>query len=286
MKKRRGLTGGTGLIALLIVAALFHPGNGKPDKADNTGTSQISSVETENRDNSGTENNTSITADANSTLGNSGDTDQKDIVPGTQTSFQFESLPAFSGSPAVTINNGDPYFNSEDLSKARTSYETYGNHDSLNRCTSCIASVGKDLMPTGPRGEIGMIKPTGWHTVKYKNVEGHYLYNRCHLIGYQLTGENANESNLITGTRYMNVEGMEPYESRIASYVKSTGNHVLYRVTPIFTGNDLLSRGVLMEAESVEDGGGGIKFCVFCYNAQPGIEINYADGSSSGPEYN
>lgn len=251
MKKGREITGGTGLIALLIIAALFHPGSGRPNKAVSSGTSQNPSVETS-----------------------------------ASAPFQFESLPAFSGSPAVSVNNGSPYFNSADISNAHASYETYGNHDSLNRCTSCIASVGRDLMPTEPRGEIGMIKPTGWHTVKYSNVDGHYLYNRCHLIGYQLTGENANENNLITGTRYMNVEGMEPYESRIASYVKSTGNHVLYRVTPVFTGNDLLSRGVLMEAESVEDGGTGLKFCVFCYNVQPGIEINYADGSSSGPEYN
>jgi len=196
--------------------------------------------------------------------------------------------------PSVSVNSNEPYFTKEDIEKAKTSYESYGEHDSLGRCTTCIASIGKDLMPTGPRGEIGMIRPTGWHTVKYKNVEGndcsnrsngHYLYNRCHLIGYQLTGENANNKNLITGTRYMNVEGMEPYENNTASYVRQTGNHVLYRVTPVFSGNDLLAQGVLMEAESVEDNGAGLKFCVFCYNVQPSIEINYTDGSSKGEVY-
>ena len=199
--------------------------------------------------------------------------------------FSLDDVPKYTSSPSVVINSNEPYFTKEDIEKAKTSYESYGEHDSLGRCTTCIASIGKDLMPTGPRGEIGMIKPTGWHTVKYKNVEGHYLYNRCHLIGYQLTGENANNKNLITGTRYMNVEGMEPYENNTASYVRQTGNHVLYRVTPVFSGNDLLAQGVLMEAESVEDNGAGLKFCVFCYNVQPSIEINYTDGSSKGDIY-
>jgi DNA-entry nuclease len=208
--------------------------------------------------------------------------------------FSLDDIPKYTSFPSVSVNSNEPYFTKEDIEKAKTSYESYGEHDSLGRCTTCIASIGKDLMPTGPRGEIGMIKPTGWHTVKYKNVEGndcsnrsngHYLYNRCHLIGYQLTGENANDKNLITGTRYMNVEGMEPYENNTASYVRQTGNHVLYRVTPVFSGNDLLAQGVLMEAESVEDNGAGLKFCVFCYNVQPGIEINYADGSSKGDIY-
>ena len=199
--------------------------------------------------------------------------------------FSLDDIPKYTSSPSVVINSNEPYFTKEDIEKAKTSYESYGEHDSLGRCTTCIASIGKDLMPTGPRGEIGMIKPTGWHTVKYKNVEGHYLYNRCHLIGYQLTGENANNKNLITGTRYMNVEGMEPYENNTASYVRQTGNHVLYRVTPVFSGNDLLAQGVLMEAESVEDNGAGLKFCVFCYNVQPSIEINYTDGSSKGDIY-
>lgn len=140
-------------------------------------------------------------------------------------------------------------------------------------------------MPTEERGAIGNVKPSGWHTVKYNGIDGNYLYNRCHLIGYQLTGENANIRNLITGTRYMNVEGMLPFENMVADYVKETNNHVLYRVTPIFAGNNLLASGVLMEAKSVEDDGKGIEFNVYCYNVQPGIEINYTTGESKGPEF-
>ena len=140
-------------------------------------------------------------------------------------------------------------------------------------------------MPTGERESIGSVKPTGWHTVKYDGIDGNYLYNRCHLIGYQLTAENANKKNLITGTRYMNVQGMLPFENMVADYIKETGNHVLYRVTPIFESNNLLASGVLMEAKSVEDNGKGIEFNVYCYNVQPGITINYATGESSGPEY-
>ena len=143
------------------------------------------------------------------------------------------------------------------------------------------ANIGQDLMPTEKRGAIGQVKPTGWHTVKYDQVEGKYLYNRCHLIGYQLTGENANEKNLITGTRYLNVEGMLPFENMVADYVKETGNHVLYRVTPIFTGDDLVADGVEMEALSMEDDGEGISFHIFAYNNQPGISINYATGDST-----
>ena len=148
-----------------------------------------------------------------------------------------------------------------------------------------MSCIGKELMPTEPRGSIGMVKPSGWHLVKYQGIEGNYLYNRCHLIGYQLTGENANERNLVTGTRYMNIQGMEPLENRTANYIKSTGNHVIYRSTPIFQGSNLLCTGVLMEGKSVEDNGAGLTFCVFAYNVQPGITINYADGSSSGPAF-
>ena len=151
----------------------------------------------------------------------------------------------------------------------------------MGRCGVAYASVGKDLMPTEERGSIGQVKPSGWHTIKYDNVDGKYLYNRCHLIGYQLTAENANEKNLITGTRYLNVQGMLPFENMAADYVKETGNHVLYRVTPVFEGSNLVASGVLMEAESVEDKGEGILCCVYVYNVQPGININYATGDSS-----
>lgn len=161
------------------------------------------------------------------------------------------------------------------------SFETYSELDALGRCGVAYANISKDLMPTEERGEIGMIKPSGWHTVKYPEViEDLFLYNRCHLIGYQLSGENANEKNLITGTRYLNVEGMLPFENKVAAYVRKTGNHVLYRVTPVFEGDNLVAEGVLMEAFSVEDAGKGVEFCVFAYNIQPGIEIDYATGES------
>lgn len=192
--------------------------------------------------------------------------------------LNLSSVPAYKNSPYVKINGNRPGFSSSQLTGR--SYEKYGSMDSLGRCTSCIANIGRDLMPTEKRGSIGMIKPTGWHTIRYSFVDGKYLYNRCHLIGYQLTGENANERNLITGTRYMNVEGMEPFETEVAQYIKSTGHHVLYRVTPIFKGKELVARGVHMEAESVEDHGRGIRFNVYCYNVQPGVKINYATGDS------
>ena len=185
----------------------------------------------------------------------------------------------FNGQDAYTIiNDNEPEFNEKQL-KAK-SYEKYGALDSLGRCTKVIACVGIDIMPTEERGNIGQIKPTGWHTVKYDIVDGKYLYNRCHLIGFQLTGENANEKNLITGTRYLNIEGMLPFENMIADYVKETENHVLYRVTPIFHGDNLLASGVQMEAKSIEDNGEGICFNVYAFNAQPGISIDYATGES------
>ncbi|MGN0240654.1 MAG: DNA/RNA non-specific endonuclease, partial [Candidatus Weimeria sp.] len=200
--------------------------------------------------------------------------------------FDFKDVPQWDGrNPYVAVNNNNPFFTEKELENSR-SYEKYGNLDSLGRCTSCIACIGKDLMPSKTRGYISDVRPTGWHTVKYKGIDGNYLYNRCHLIGYQLTGENANEKNLITGTRYLNIDGMLPFENAVAEYVKSgTDVHVLYRVTPVFTGNDLLARGVLMEGRSIEDNGKGINFCVFCYNVQPNVTIDYADGSSTGPEY-
>ena len=156
----------------------------------------------------------------------------------------------------------------------------YGELDKLGRCTEAHANIGKDLMPTEDRGSIGSVKPTGWHTVKYDIVDGKYLYNRCHLIGFQLTGENANKNNLITCTRYMNTVGMLEFENKVAEYIKETNNHVLYRVTPIYEGNNLLAKGVQMEALSIEDEGKGIKFNVFVYNVQPGIEIDYKTGES------
>lgn len=188
------------------------------------------------------------------------------------------SLPEFSGSAYIELNGNMPYFSLDDYPKE--SFEEYGELDYLNRCTACVANIGPDLMPTEERGYIGSVKPSGWHSVKYDFVDGKYLYNRCHLIGYQLTGENANERNLITGTRFLNVEGMLPFENMIAEYVRESGNHVLLRVTPRFEGENLLASGVFMEAMSVEDEGEGILFNIYCYNAQKGVIIDYATGES------
>lgn len=202
-----------------------------------------------------------------------------DVPTGEGTSaFSLREIPAYSGTPYTEVNGNQPYFTAEELTTQ--SFETYSELDSLGRCGMAYANVGQDLMPTEPRGEIGAVKPTGWHLVKYDNVDGKYLYNRCHLIAYMLAAENANPQNLITGTRYLNVQGMLPFETKVCDYVKNTGNHVLYRVTPIFDGDNLLADGVLMEAYSVEDAGEGICFCVFAYNVQPGIGIDYATGDN------
>lgn len=196
-----------------------------------------------------------------------------------RTAVSLKKIPAYSGSPYTEINGGKTYFVKNMYVKK--SSQTFSKLDSLGRCGTAFAVVGRDLMPTEERGSIGMIKPAGWHTVRYDDlIADKYLYNRCHLIGYQLTGENANVQNLITGTRYLNVEGMLPFENRVAEYVRKTGNHVLYRVTPIYDGKDLVARGVEMEASSVEDQGKGLEFHVFVYNVQPGIEIDYATGDS------
>ena len=195
--------------------------------------------------------------------------------------FSISEVPVYAENPYAVINDNVPYFTKEELKAAITSFETYSDLDDLGRCGVAVASVGRDIMPTEERGAIGSVKPTGWQTAKYDCVDGKYLYNRCHLLGFQLTGENANEKNLITGTRYMNVDGMLPFENMVADYVKETGNHVLLRVTPVFEGNNLVATGVLMEAQSVEDNGEGILFNVFCYNVQPEIIIDYATGESS-----
>lgn len=195
-----------------------------------------------------------------------------------QYSDSVQNVPAFSGEPYIVINNNQPEFKDSDLTAE--SYEFYSELDSLGRCGYAMTCIGYDIMPTEDRGSIGQVKPSGWQTVKYDFVDGKYLYNRCHLIGYQLTGENANKKNLITGTRYLNVEGMLPFENMVADYVKETKNHVLYRVTPIYDGDSLVARGVQMEAFSVEDNGEGICFHIYAYNNQPGVTIDYATGDS------
>lgn len=199
--------------------------------------------------------------------------ENRDEIPDTMAVSQYE------GTPYMEVNGNIPFFEEEDY--LREAFEEYAPLDELGRCGVAFANVCEETMPTEERGSIGAVKPSGWHTVKYNGVvDGNYLYNRCHLIAYMLTGENANVCNLITGTRYMNVEGMLPFETAVADYVKDTGNHVLYRVTPVFTGDNLVADGVLMEASSVEDAGEGLSFCVFVFNVQPGIEIDYETGDS------
>ena len=195
-----------------------------------------------------------------------------------QQSVSLEDIPAYSGEPYVEIDGNVPDFPEED--KTAQTFESYAPLDMLGRCGTAYACISTDLMPAEERGSIGQVKPSGWQTVKYDFVDGKYLYNRCHLIGYQLTAENANEENLITGTRYLNVEGMLPFENLVADYVEETGNHVLYRVTPDFEGMELVARGVQMEALSVEDNGEGVCFNVYVYNVQPGVVIDYATGES------
>lgn len=192
--------------------------------------------------------------------------------------FTYEDIPEYSGEAYVSVNDSIPFFSEED--KNTNVFETYSKLDSLGRCGVAYANICKELMPTDDREDIGSVTPSGWKQVKYDFISGKYLYNRCHLIGFQLAGENANPLNLITGTRYLNIDGMLPFENLVDDYVDETNNHVLYRVTPIFKGNELVCRGVLMEGFSVEDNGESICFCVFAYNVEPGVIINYADGSS------
>lgn len=197
----------------------------------------------------------------------------------TRKTIKLSSIPAYSGAAFVAIDDNKPSFTNRDK-KRKAGYEKYSAFDNLGRCGTAFAMVGPETMPTAPRDSIGEVFPSGWQISKYAWIEGKYLYNRCHLIGYQLSGENANARNLITGTRYLNVEGMESFENEVASYVERTGNHVAYRSTPVFKKQELIARGVLLEAWSVEDKGKGVQFCVYCYNVQPGVTITYKDGSN------
>lgn len=207
---------------------------------------------------------------------------EKYLLNLTMKSYAIESIPEYTGDSYVIINNNEPNFTEED--KTTVSYENYSNLDILGRAGVAMANISTDLMPTEERGSIGMVKPSGWHTVKYDFISGKYLYNRCHLIGYQLTGENANEKNLITCTRSMNTGAMLDFENKVANYIKETNHHVLYRVTPIYEDNNLLASGVEMEALSIEDNGKGIKFHVYVYNVENGIEIDYKTGESKQKE--
>ena len=190
----------------------------------------------------------------------------------------LDDIPTYSGDAYIAVNDNQPFFTQDELTTE--AFETYSELDSLGRCGTAYANICRELMPTEPRGDISSVKPTGWQSVKYDFVDGKSLYNRCHLIGFQLAGENANPKNLITGTRYLNIEGMLPFENLVADSVKETDQHVLYRVTPVFQGQDLVARGVLMEGLSVEDNGEGVTFCVYAYNVQPGVDIDYATGDN------
>lgn len=206
------------------------------------------------------------------------ETSAPESADSVETVFDVSQVPSYTGSPYTVVSGNVP-----DLSEsgAEGVTESYSSLDSLGRCGVAMAVVSPETMPTEERGSVGMVKPSGWHTVRYDDlVDGKHLYNRCHLLGYQLTGENANEENLITGARYMNVEGMLPFEDEVADYVELTGGSVLMRVTPVFVGEELVARGVHMEALSLGDGGQGVSFNVCCYNVQPGISIDYATGDS------
>lgn len=269
------------LLPLLLSICLVFSGCGASsdeaiESADTTASTIEESAETEESDEVISEDHDESEEPVDSTA------EEPAVEPEAHTepvvTLDLSSIPEYSGSPYVVINDNVPGFTASDLTT--TSFESYSELDSLGRCGIAYANIGTDIMPTEERGSIGQVKPSGWHTVKYDIVDGKYLYNRCHLIGYQLSGENANTKNLITGTRYMNVDGMLPFENMVADYVKETGNHVLYRVTPVFENDNLVASGVQMEAMSVEDNGDGILYNVYCYNAQPGISIDYATGDS------
>lgn len=253
------------LCELLAIATIFT-GCASTDLSGTEGAGHAAGAEVAGEDSSGA-------------LGSKDKVDgpQEDLV-NNNSYVSLDAIPAYDGKAYVAVNNNEPFFTDSDMTT--TAFENYSDLDSLGRCGVAYANICKDIMPTEERGKIGMIKPSGWHTVKYDVIKDRYLYNRCHLIGYQLAGENANPKNLITGTRYLNVEGMLPFENLVADYVNNTGNHVLYRVTPMFSGSNLVANGVLIEAKSVEDNGGGILFNVYCYNVQPGVGINYENGDS------
>lgn len=195
----------------------------------------------------------------------------------TSNTFDYNTIPEYNNTPYIEINNNKPYFNNTDMTTVF--YEHYSELDNLGRTGVAMACLGPETLPTEKRGPIGMIKPAGWHTVKYPNqIKDLYLYNRCHLIAFELSGENANEKNLTTGTRYLNISGMLPFENKTRKYIDDTHNHVIYRVTPVFINNELVCRGILLEAKSVEDD--NLEFCVFCYNVQPEIIIDYSTGDS------
>ena len=259
------------LLAIATIATIFT-GCASTDLSGTEGAGHAAGAEVAGEDSSGA-------------LGSKDKVDgpQEDLV-NNNSYVSLDAIAAYDGKAYVAVNNNEPFFTDSDMTT--TAFENYSDLDSFGRCGVAYANICKDIMPTEERGKIGMIKPSGWHTVKYDVIKDRYLYNRCHLIGYQHAGENANPKNLITGTRYLNVEGMLPFENLVADYVNNTGNHVLYRVTPVYDGDNLVASGVQMEAESGEDKGAGVSCNVYVYNVQPGVIIDYATGDSEAdPDY-
>lgn len=266
-RKKKNSLGLTGVLVILVIAGLIKAGTN--DSLPDTQTTEAVTVQAQD---------STPQTDAIQMSSEEAASLAEAHINTALEAFANEAIPEYSGNPYVELNGNVPYFTDEELST--TAFELYSELDSLGRCGACYANICKEIMPTEERGSIGMVKPTGWHTVKYDCITDRYLYNRCHLIGYQLAGENANEKNLITGTRYLNVDGMLPFENEVADYVDETDNHVLYRVTPVFSDDNLVASGVIIEAKSVEDKGAGVQFNVYCYNVQPGISIDYIDGQS------
>lgn len=266
-RKKKNSLGLTGVLVILVIAGLIKAGTN--DSQPDTQTTEAVTVQAQ--DSASQTDVVQMSSEEAAGLAEA-------HINTALEAFANETISEYSGNPYVELNGNMPYFTDEELST--TAFELYSELDSLGRCGAAYANVCKEIMPTEERGSIGMVKPTGWHTVKYDCIADRYLYNRCHLIGYQLAGENANEKNLITGTRYLNVDGMLPFENEVADYVNDTDNHVLYRVTPVFSGDNLLASGVIIEAKSVEDNGAGVQFNVYCYNVQPGISIDYTTGES------
>lgn len=267
------------ITCLLVALSLSGCATGQTTANDTTATAVETQVDTQIVDERDI-------ADVESTVAPEDAQSGKELLCTSQSdeSVTLADIPDYDGTPYIQLQNNIPDFTEEEK-KHTEAFERYSDLDSLGRCGQAYANICPELQPTENRGAIGNVRPSGWHTVKYNNlIDGNYLYNRCHLIAYCLAGENANEKNLITGTRYLNMEGMLPFEEMVDAYVKETGNHVLYRVTPVFAGDNLVASGVEMEGWSVEDAGAGICFHVYCYNVQPGIEIDYADGASREAE--
>lgn len=270
-----------GIVSALLAAGLVLSGCGssaQPAFTDTPATIVADETDAAGQPLAPLENGTGITETAETA--DTTDTPQLSSAAETSqdSSFSLESIPAYSGTPYVAVNGNVPYFTDDEMTTE--AFESYSDLDAFGRCGVAYACAGQELMPTEDGESISEVKPSGWNNKEYDFVDGGWLYNRCHIIGFQLAGENANEKNLITGTRYMNVDGMLPFENMVADYIKETGNHVMYRVTPVYNGDEPVARGVLMEGKSVEDNGEGILFNVFVYNVQPGVEIDYATGDS------